>query len=127
MRTKMHLALTATVGLLLGSSPALAQNYNETVIVHAPRPYHAERDSVTGAPFVRVSLSRAVNYGDLDLRTRAGAYELRQRVLFAAQTTCRQLNWLFPITQNGSPPCFARAVRSGMRRADAAIMRARYS
>jgi UrcA family protein len=96
----------------------------EEVIVTAPRPRFEPRSEI-GAPIENVSLSRDVRYDDLDLTTPEGARELRERIRFTAQQECRQLDTMYPIAADGSPPCYRTAVEDGMQQADEAIDRAR--
>ncbi len=68
---------------------AAYSNDTESVTVYAPH-FHIDRSSPLGAPD-RVSLSRAVPYNDLDLRSPQDAHELRVRVATAAREICDQL------------------------------------
>jgi len=97
------------------------------VIVTAP-PYHGPaRDSATGAPIRDVALSQGVRFDDIDLRTRDGARELQARVRATARDLCRRLDVAYPISADGSPPCYRTAVEDGLAQADEAIEQARES
>lgn len=137
--TKFHSALLAAsaLGLLITASPVSAQSYddqsgyqngpNEEVIVVAPdyyyhRPYPSNQ---LGRPPEPTTLSQAVNYSDLDLTTREGAHELRARVRDAAHDICAELASRYPVRMANSPPCYEKAVDSGMNRAESAIHDAR--
>jgi UrcA family protein len=129
--------LAGTAGLLLSAAPASAQGYgygeaaygppaNEEVIVTAPPPT-AFREQGSGMrsldfPPERVSLSRAVPYGDLDLTSWQGANELRHRVVATARQVCGELRDAYPFHQlTTSNRCFRDARENGLLRADAAI------
>lgn len=131
------LALAASAaGALLAGSAALAQdtdNYNEAaysadpteqVIVVAPD-IREDRSGAFGL-LNKVSMSRPVSYHDLDLTTRDGARELRDRVRDTARDICQQLAEEYPYKQQpGSTKCYEGALKNGMVRADAAIRQAR--
>jgi UrcA family protein len=140
MTFRIHSALLAAsaLGLLISAVPAAAQGYddqygyrtgpNEEVIVVAPdyyyhRPYPSNQ---LGRPPEPTTLSLPVNYGDLDLSTRAGAHELRARVRDAAHDICSELASRYPIRMANSAPCYEKAVESGLNRAESAIHEARY-
>src|SRR5580698_10803341 len=86
--------LTSTLGLALASVPAVAQGgygpygspgYGappEGVEVYGQR-FRVEGGRMNETP-QKVSLSTTVRYDDLNLRTRRGQWELRQRVRAAA-------------------------------------------
>jgi UrcA family protein len=131
MTSLLKPALLATaLGTLLFATGANAQddNYNsasysndsESIQVTAPR-FHENYDP-KGA-LMNASLSRAVPYDDLDLRTRQGARELRSRVREAARDVCGQLAENYP----GYTPdsCYKNAMQTGLSRADYAIQNAR--
>jgi UrcA family protein len=123
---KLSLLGAAALGVLFAASSASAQTYNERVDVTAPRLHDEPRDSVMSATADRVSMSEAVSYRDLDLRTANGARRLEERVRFAAQNVCRRLDRLYPITEPGNPSCVQDAIQTGMERADAAVDHVRY-
>jgi UrcA family protein len=140
MSIRFHSALLAAsaLGLMLAASPASAQGYgdeyayqngpNEEVIVTGPdyyyhRPYPSNQ---LGRPPEPTTLSQSVSYSDLDLNTRAGAHELRKRVRDAARGICGALAARYPIRMANSEPCYEKAVRSGLTRAEVAIYDARY-
>lgn len=125
-------ALFAAGALMLVAGAAAAQDYDdgyrngpdETVTVTAP--YHAPTtDNSSLAPTSYTHLSVQVRYDDLDLRTREGARELKERVRDAARDVCEELQDRFPIAMSDSPPCYHKAVEGGMARADNAISDAR--
>jgi UrcA family protein len=132
-----RLALAAAAaGALFAGSSAFAQddpNTNdvaftpadqESVIVEAPYNIHADAPKF-GLPS-KLTASRAVPFGDLDLGTRDGARELRSRVRAAALDICRTLDDASGTReQPGATKCFEGALKNGMVRADAAIHDAR--
>lgn len=108
------------------NQPVAYNNGTEEVIVTAPPNYHTpSRSSVTGAPIEDVALSQGVRFDDLDLTTREGARELHDRVRETARKLCRRLDVAYPISADGSPPCYRTAVEGGLAQADAAIEQAR--
>jgi UrcA family protein len=93
----------------------------ESVIVISPR---TDRSSL--APVELTRLSTNVAYGDLDLRTPAGASELRARVYSAARAVCDNLVARFPHALYDTTSCYQQALGGGMNRADMAISNARH-
>lgn len=98
----------------------------EQVEVTAP-PYHHASRSAIGAPIRDVSLSQAVRFDDLDLRSARGARELRHRVRYTARKLCNKLDMRYPISTSDSPPCYRTALRNAMYQANAVISDARYN
>jgi UrcA family protein len=131
-------AVAGMAGLLFCAIPASAQEYGaygpptEEVIVTAPPPpafqeEYSGRQSLTMPP-EKVSLSQAVRYDDLDLRTGQGAHELRRRVVHAARAVCGTLREAYPFHQlTSAQRCYPEAMRSGLVRANEAISDARES
>jgi UrcA family protein len=132
--------LAGAAGLVLMAAQASAQNYgpppprgaagygpNEEITVQAPR--FREQGSAQRSldlPPERVSLSVPVRYDDLDLRTRAGAFELRRRVVRAAYGVCGQLRDAYPFHPlTSSPSCLREARDNALSRADSAISEVR--
>ena len=127
-----------TLGLILAASPAyatqnqsgagmtsgVASTVQESVHVVAPRPL-ANYDEI-GAPIEDVSLSKAVSYRGLDLRTHSGAQTLRYRIRDTARDLCARLNFEYPVKTSDSPPCYRTAVKHAMHRANHVIREARY-
>jgi UrcA family protein len=127
--------------VLLCAAPALAQDYgpgeqglyaagpSEEVIVTAPRQHFREEGSGPRSldlPPEKVSLSRAVHFGDLDLTTWDGADRLRTRVVRAARQVCGQLRDAYPFEQlSTGTRCYREAVQNALVRADEAISAAR--
>ncbi len=123
-------ALIAAGALTLVSGAASAQGYQDTAYqpnenVEITVPHYGPQRSELGAPNVRVSLSRAVRYDDLDLRTRHGARVLRERIQLTARLLCRDLDERYPVTADDSPPCYKNAADDALYRADRAIADAR--
>lgn len=77
--------------------------------------------SAVGAPLEQVSLMRRVSYADLDLSTRAGEAELRNRVKRNARAACRQLDQLYPAEIKNAPQCIKKAIAEASRQVDAAV------
>jgi len=152
MRRFPLLAAASVVGLTLAVLPAAAQDDDygpapqyapegdyapppdaqydqaapdEDVIVRVPRPRYTPREGALGAPVENVSLSQEVRYDDLDLTTQDGVDELRERIRDTARAECRQLDAMYPVAADDSPPCFRTAMEDAMQQADEAIDRAR--
>jgi UrcA family protein len=81
------------------------------------------RSSSTGAPIEEVTLRRHVPYADLDLSTHSGVTELQKRIDATAQETCRELDKMFPLSQNNDSTrsCVSKAVKSARPQAQEAI------
>ena len=128
--------LAAAFGVALASSSAQAQNYgpppgyqggqgspDENVYVTAPR-FRGEQTPLN-APPGKVSLSTAVRYDDIDLRTRQGAHELRLRVNEAAKDMCARLYDAYPFYQANGTSCYKTAREDALLHANEAIGDAR--
>lgn len=96
------------------------EDANENVEVTAPR-IHTDRTQRLNGPLEKISMSTAVPYSDLDLRTREGARELRHRVRDAAWNICMQLADAYPVYQANGTSCYRSAYENGMVRANSAI------
>jgi UrcA family protein len=101
------------VGIVAASSQALAQDISE-VIIQAERPTKVVvgRSSATGAPIEVITLTRRVNFADLDIKTVAGATELETRVSETAKDACKQLDSLYPLIKDAD--CVKRATDGAM-------------
>jgi UrcA family protein len=96
----------------------------------------AEEDVIVSAPSIRTQpggtlrpgkmlASARVSYSDLDLRTREGAHELRERVRETASEICDGLSAQYPADGGDYRTCYKEAVSNGLVRANAAIDDAR--
>jgi UrcA family protein len=133
MARRLSLLAATAIGLML-AAPANAQQYgrydeptygnssDEQIEVMVPR-YHPR--SAIGAPIRDVAVSREVRFDDLDLRTAWGAHELKARIRYTASDLCQKLNIRYPVSADGSPPCFQTTVHRAMNQADRAINDAR--
>jgi len=69
-------------------------------------------------PIEHLSLSLAVNYSDLDLRTPAGVNELEARIQAAAEAACAKIDAYYPqqlyVPTPGDQQCVRSAVRAAM-------------
>jgi len=102
---------------------AAYSNDTESVTVYAPH-FHVDRSTPLGAPD-RVSLSRAVPYNDLDLRSPSDAHELRVRVATAAREICDQLQDATQTQEARDTSCYRTARDNAILRANAVIRDAR--
>jgi UrcA family protein len=112
------LSLLGGAALLLqfGNSPALAQagpngpavaqgdadspEANEHITIHAPE-YVVKRKPISGRQYNLanaevISVSRAVNYADLNLSKPADVEELKKRITETAKDVCQELNRRYP-------------------------------
>ncbi len=125
-QSSLHLALLAgAFGVALAASSASAQEYtgSENVQVNGQR-FHAEGGRVN-SPLEKISLSGVVRFDDLDLRTSAGAGELKWRIRDAARDICAHLAIAYPVYEATGTSCYKTAVENAVLRADAAIRDAR--
>jgi len=125
-----NLMLAAACALLCGlvtTSPAVAQapssEASEEVIVRAPYVVRREPLARGGAPSSfsnpeLISLSRGVNYADLDLSQARGVAELETRVRTTARDVCQELNSRYPRTGGqyvyANTDCVKKATDDGM-------------
>jgi len=119
--TRLAAGTLAGIGLAILAGPATAQP-TEEITITAPRVVHEQvgRSPSTGAPIERISLTRQVDYSDLDLTKPADADELEKRVSDTAKEACKQLDSLYPLTPP-DPTCIGKATDGGMAQAKAAI------
>ena len=74
----------------------------------------------SGGQIVMYEVSYRLSYQDLDLATSAGADELRKRVQTAADSACKDLDKLHPLSKPDAS-CARKTVESSMPQADRAI------
>jgi UrcA family protein len=100
----------------------VAQADDGDVVVSAPR-LRVERGHTLRPG--RYKMTEAVSYSDLDLRTAAGAGELRERVRTSASQICSELVQFYPADAGDYGSCYREAARNALVRADAVITDAR--
>jgi len=92
-------------GMILSSHPAPAQEtpaasapVTQEVTVVAPEVVRetVRQNGVKGGPIEMLSLSRGVNYADLDLTTQAGVAEFQKRISDTARAACKQIEDEYP-------------------------------
>ncbi|MGH6872833.1 MAG: UrcA family protein [Rhizomicrobium sp.] len=133
MRTRsLRLAMFAgAIGLAFAAIPASAQDDGYYGPPPGPEnvPVTAPHISVIPGPFngapEGVTMSVNVGYGDLDLRTRDGARELRLRVRETARDVCRNLAEAYPFYRLNGTNCYKDALQNAMVHANEAIDSAR--
>ena len=113
-------------GLLLSGGSALAQNGSnaiEEITVVAPRQITREPvgHTATGGTIENISLTRRVDYSDLNLTVHADVEKLDKRVDDTAREACRQLEQLYPSAALSSPDCVRTAVNGAMMQVDKAV------
>jgi UrcA family protein len=98
----MKVLLTAAiVAFCAGTGMAAAKpapEPTEQVTVFAPYLVQKAFVGPTRSPVQVITISRAVSYHDLDLKTEAGAASLEARVKQAADDICRELDRRYPRT-----------------------------
>jgi len=128
-------AALAAAGALVGAlatpiSSATAQTAYETreeITVYAPYVHHRTIGrSAIGAPIEEISLSRGVDYSDLDLSRWDDVQLLDYRIRQAAYVACDALNReypesLYPSYQSSASNCVARATNEGRAQARLAV------
>ena len=123
-------ALVLTAGTASAQAKDASSNGNATteqVEVIAPAHYHREVDRDRNGLPERINLSHAIAAQKSDLRTAAGARQLKIRVHTDAYQICQQLARQVPYTVDEQRTCYQKAVRHGMHEAEAAIEQASYS
>ena len=118
-------ALAATALAPLAPAHAEAPGYDAdraAITIFAPR-VQEEPDSDGIGTTRTLTASSAVYIDDLDLQTRAGRDELKQRVEVAAEETCAWLDDLYPLDTpiGGERQCVTRAVADAEDQIEAAI------
>jgi UrcA family protein len=103
--------------------PAYGNGAPDEIVIYAPRHHYTDRSAI-GAPIEDVSLSQAVRYDDLDLRSDWGIHKLHERISETARALCHRLDVTHPIAVSDSPPCYRTAMEEASRLAIAAIDRA---
>ncbi|HUO13116.1 MAG TPA: UrcA family protein [Caulobacteraceae bacterium] len=81
------------------AAPGSAAAVTESLTVIAPKVVRRETPGATqfvGAPIEVLSLSRAVNFGDLDLTKQAGVDEFRRRIMYASLAACDAIEAEYP-------------------------------
>lgn len=119
--------ISVVLGLLVSSiaATAFAADQMSEITVEGSRMTKevVGRSTSTGAPIELITLSRHVNYTDLDLTTHSGVTELQKRIDTTAKVACRELDKVFPFSRNSDSArsCVDKAVKSAMPRAQEAI------
>jgi len=130
----------AAAGALVGAlaspiSSAAAQTVYQTTTVEemtviAPHVHHRTIGrSYTGVPVEELSLSRVVDYSDLDLSRWTDVRRLDYRVRQAASAACNELNreypeTLYPSYQSSDHSCVTKATDEGMAQARLVVAQA---
>lgn len=107
---------------LCAATAALADNELATIKVEASViSKKVIETSASGIPTEEVSVTRWVGYEDLDLKTHAGATELKRRVEESARLACKQLDELYPLEQSEAPTCERDATAAAQEQVDKAL------
>jgi UrcA family protein len=118
--------LVLVTGSLLAGGAAIAQESRETleeITVVAPRLVTREvvGRTAVGGKVELISLTRRVNYADLNLENHADAMELEKRIDDTARESCDQLAKMFPLSDPNTPNCISEAVASAKAQKDKAV------
>ena len=125
LKSPLRIALFASaIGLAFSAATPVYAQDDESITVNAPRFHNSEGTRLNG-PLERVSLSSSVRYGDLNLRTRSGARELKLRVRDEAQNVCTRIAEAYPVREATGSSCYKAVLNDGLIHADAAILDAR--
>jgi len=115
--------LTAVV--LTASAPIAAQRVGDPIFqitVIAPRLVRQEVGRTSsGAAVDMISLTRHVDYKDLDLRQQVSVAELETRVKEVAEEACAQLARAYPLSDAKTPDCVKDAAGKAMAQVKAAV------
>jgi len=121
-------ALVGALATPIGSAAAqTTYQTTEQMTIIAPHVHHQTIGrSSTGIPVEELSLSRAVDYSDLDLSRWADVQRLDYRIRQAAYAACNELDrqypeTLYPSYQSSDRNCVARATDEGMAQARWAV------
>lgn len=120
MSTRIPLLLSACAaasGLVIAAEPSSVPEI--TISAERPSGTVVGRTS-SGGQIVSYEVSYRLGYQDLDLATSAGADELRKRVQVAADSACKDLDKLHPLSKPDAS-CARKTVESSMPQADRAI------
>ena len=112
---------SALVILAATTVPAFAQQDTSEHIT-VPSPFTVSKTNIGPTHTTTVTVSQAVPYGDLDLRTGEGMTKLEGRVKQAATGVCRELDRRYPkATYTGetvNDNCIGTATRQAMARVE---------
>ncbi|HUO91537.1 MAG TPA: UrcA family protein [Rhizomicrobium sp.] len=105
--------------------PNTTQAQDEALTVFSPRQITHERlgrDSVSGAPIEKTTVSEQVAYRDLDLSKSSDVDRLDERLKEAAESVCSELDRLsFSYSGEVHRNCVRNALRSAGKEVDAAV------
>jgi len=121
----------ATAMMVVLAAPAYAQatpGDHETITVRPPYVVIKKTSHDPKDPIASYTLSRVVEYGDLDLKTDAGVSSLNGRVQEAANGVCHEMDSRFPdkvYTPAMKGDCANNAVAQAKPQVDSAIAKSR--
>jgi len=121
----------AAAAALLTALPAQAQDRTGDVAQINGAPERVEvimptgERSEIGAPIDQLSISRGVRVDDLNLASRMGARELRERVRQTAWQLCNRHDVDASFVTTNPQSCYSAAVTDAMNQVDAAIAQQR--
>jgi UrcA family protein len=118
--------------LLTTGGAALAQESSQSITINGHNDIHRET-KIYGSPIrnvMTISISRGVNYADLDLSKDWGQYFLRSRIRDTAKELCREIDRQFAqdyhrVSIGDDEDCVRNAVRDGMAAAKVQIAASR--
>ena len=108
-------SLAVALALAIAVGSVTAQEAPEELTVEAPRVEHqtVREIGITGI-IEDVSLTRVVQYSDLDLQLHADVVELEKRINDAAKEACKELAEMYPLGAPNATVCTRRAVDDAM-------------
>lgn len=126
--SKLATALIVLLAAPAYAQPAKEQGNHETITVRPPYVVSKKTSHDPRDPIASYTLSRVVDYGDLDLKTDAGVSSLNGRVQEAANGVCHEIDARYPdkvYAPEMKGDCATNAVAQAKPQVDSAIARSR--
>jgi len=113
----------SAVAIAVMATAAVAQSSTQLpeVKVAADKPIVTQGRTPAGQRVEMVTLSRVVNYADINIATASGAAVLKQRVSDNAKAVCEDIAKLYPLPPSGTELCIEKAMKAATPQVQAAI------